>query len=116
MTFCTHSRWVLPESVRDLVIRHCLHEHGRKYMLHAIVVMPDHVHMVLTLRTDSAGHIYGLSEIMNGIKGASSHAINDIVAGTIGVGFKGLFDSFIPATFPKFIGQEVPAVGDGLIT
>lgn len=80
VTFCTRNRWVLPESVRDLVIKHCLHEHGRKYTLHAIVVMPDHVHMILKLHRDNSGRIYGLSEIMSGIKGASSHSINSALS------------------------------------
>jgi hypothetical protein len=30
VTFCTHRRWTLPESVRDLVLRHCLHDNGKK--------------------------------------------------------------------------------------
>jgi REP element-mobilizing transposase RayT len=76
VTFVTHNRWVLPESVRDLVLKHCLHDHGIKYHLHGVIVMPDHVHMIITALNDDEGDPFGLAEIMNGIKGASAHTIN----------------------------------------
>jgi REP element-mobilizing transposase RayT len=76
ITFCTHARWVLPESVRALVLRHSLHDHGRKYWLHVAVVMPDHVHMILSPYRDVAGCAFGLPEILHGIKSASAHAVN----------------------------------------
>ena len=76
VTFCTFHRWVLPESVRMPVLRHCLHHHEVKYQLHVAVVMPDHVHMIFTPGRDAAGAVFGLAEIMNGIKGASAHTVN----------------------------------------
>jgi REP-associated tyrosine transposase len=76
ITFSTWKRWQLPESVRSSVIRHCLHDHGIKHHVHGVVVMPDHVHMVLTPKLDQLGKPFGLHEIMNGIKGASAHSIN----------------------------------------
>ena len=66
----------MPESVRDLVLRHCLHEHGTKLRVHAAVVMPDHVHLLLTPLRDAAGNLYSLVEILQGIKGASAHSVN----------------------------------------
>lgn len=41
-TFSTHHRWILPESVRDVVLKHCLHDYGTKLWIHGLVVMPDH--------------------------------------------------------------------------
>jgi REP element-mobilizing transposase RayT len=42
-----------------------------------VVVMPDHVHMILTPLTDEiGGRIFPLPEIMKAIKGTSSHTIN----------------------------------------
>ena len=76
VTFVTKQRWVLPEVVRQLVLDACVRDHGSKYMLHGCVVMPDHVHLILSPLSDSAGDVYSLSEIMNGIKGASAHAVN----------------------------------------
>jgi len=76
VTFVTLNRWVLPESVRDLVLKHCLHDNWVKYHLHGVIVMPDHVHMIFSALTDDEGKSFGLAEIMNGIKGASAHTIN----------------------------------------
>ena len=30
VTFCTHQRWTLPEEVRPMVVKHCLHDEGLK--------------------------------------------------------------------------------------
>ena len=76
VTFSTYKRWVLPESARDLVLKNCLHDNGTKLCMHGLVVMPDHVHMVFTPLEDSLGRPFGLSEILNSIKGASAHSIN----------------------------------------
>jgi len=76
ITFATHKRWVLPESVRNLIIKHCLHDQGIKLQVHGVVVMPDHVHIIFSPLKDGKGNPFGLAEIMNGIKGASAHAIN----------------------------------------
>ncbi|MHB8377536.1 MAG: REP-associated tyrosine transposase [Dehalococcoidia bacterium] len=80
LTFATWNRWVLPERVRHLVLDHCAHEHGIKYELRAAVVMPDHVHLLFDPRTDDAGAVFGLAEIMSGIKGASAHSVNRALA------------------------------------
>jgi REP element-mobilizing transposase RayT len=76
VTFVTHRRWKIPESVRNLILKHCLYENGIKIHLHGVIVMPDHVHMIFTPLTDDEGATYGLSEIMQGIKGASARRIN----------------------------------------
>ncbi len=79
LTFCTYRRWILPESVRSLVLSHCLHGHSIKIQVHGLVVMPDHVHMVFTPSKDQKGNAFGLSEITNGIKGASAHSANRVL-------------------------------------
>jgi REP element-mobilizing transposase RayT len=76
ITFCTYKRWILPESIRDLVIRHCLHDHERKVWVHGLLVMPDHVHIIITPLVDAMGTFYSLAEILGSIKGASAHKIN----------------------------------------
>ena len=75
MTFSTHHRWILPESVRQIVIDTCLAGNGRKFALQAVVVMPDHVHIVLTPKYGENGTV-SIAEIMQAIKGASAHGIN----------------------------------------
>jgi len=77
LTFCTHQRWILPETVRDVVLGSCLHDNDTKIDIRAVVVMPDHVHMIFTpLVNEQAGEVYSLGEIMDAIKGASAHKIN----------------------------------------
>jgi REP element-mobilizing transposase RayT len=77
LTFCTHLRWILPETARDLVLASCLRDNDSKIDISAIVVMPDHVHMIFTpLVNLEAREVYSLGEIMDAIKGASAHKIN----------------------------------------
>ncbi len=76
ITFATRNRWKLPEAVRGAVLDRCVYAHGTRFELHAAVVMPNHVHLLLTPNNDSDGATFGLSQILNSIKGASSHAVN----------------------------------------
>jgi REP element-mobilizing transposase RayT len=77
ITFVTKFRETLPGQARDITLACCLHDHETKYRLHAAVVMPDHVHLILTPLTDETRRlIVSLVEIMKAIKGASAHGIN----------------------------------------
>ena len=77
MTFCTDRRWVLPESVRAIVLECCLHHDGERFDLRVAVVMPDHVHMIFTpLANQRALETYSLAKIMDSVKGFSAHKIN----------------------------------------
>jgi REP element-mobilizing transposase RayT len=79
VTFCTYRQWELPESVRDLVLQNCLHDHGLKLHVHGAVVLPDHIHLVFTPLKDDQGNPFSLAEILGGIKGASAHRINKVL-------------------------------------
>jgi REP-associated tyrosine transposase len=77
--FVTFRAWckdALAPSVREIVLRHCLHDQGTKARVHAAVVMPDHVHLLLTPLRDADGDLCSLVEILQGIKGASAHSVN----------------------------------------
>ncbi len=77
ITFVTKLRWILPPVARDLVLSSCCHDHRVKYELYVAVVMPDHVHLILTpLVNQQRDEIYSLIAIMRTIKGASAHLIN----------------------------------------
>jgi len=77
ITFVTKFRWILPDWARDRVLSSCRHDHRAKYELYVAVVMPDHVHLVLTpLINEDRHEVFSLIEIMQGIKGASGRAIN----------------------------------------
>jgi REP element-mobilizing transposase RayT len=77
ITFVTKLRWILPPMARDLVLSSCCHDHRVKYELYVAVVMPDHVHLILTPLVDQQpDEIYSLIAIMRTIKSASAHLIN----------------------------------------
>ena len=64
---------------RDVILQHCLHDHGRKYRLHAAVVMPDHVHLMLTPLRDADGWPHSLPMILKLIKGTSARSVNKLL-------------------------------------
>ncbi len=75
ITFSTSKRWILPNLARDIVMETCLRGDGHRFELHALVVMPDHVHLALTPRWDECGTL-SIPEIMQEIKSVSAHRIN----------------------------------------
>jgi REP-associated tyrosine transposase len=94
ITFCTGGRRVLPEGARDLVMAHCLREGGiqpfagegaratqakPRIHLHAVVVMPNHVHLLLTPLRDENGWPFPLVDILQCFKGATAHRINKLL-------------------------------------
>jgi len=79
VTFCCGCLDPLPEAVRNIVLRHCLHDDVAKAAIHAVVVMPDHVHLLLTPLRDLDGNPHSLVEILQGIKSASAHSLNRVL-------------------------------------
>ena len=93
VTFCTGGRMVLPEPARDLVLAHCFREAGilavagegarptsaARIRLHAVVVMPDHVHLLLTPLRDEDGWPFPLVDILQCLKSATAHRINRLL-------------------------------------
>ena len=58
---------------RKIILQHIIRGNGKYYKLIATVVMPDHVHILLTPETK-----FNLSRIMKGIKGVSARKINQL--------------------------------------
>ena len=78
VTFCTFQRWQLPETAREIVINSCLHDNATQYDLRAAVVMPDHVHLILVpLVNETEKRTWTMPEILDAVKGASAHLINN---------------------------------------
>jgi putative transposase len=75
VTFNTYCRWILPESARAIVFEACLYGNRKRFNLHGLVVMPDHVHLVFTPLRDNNGP-FSVADIMQAIKSASAHRIN----------------------------------------
>jgi REP element-mobilizing transposase RayT len=78
VTFCT-ARLQLPGGARDLVLEHCQREHGERIQLYAVVIMPDHVHMLLRPLRDKGGWPFPLVDILQCLKGATAHRINKLL-------------------------------------
>jgi len=64
-------RWVLPDSARDLALETIIRDHKTAYWLHTAVVMPDHVHVVIT-----PYDAWPTSAILQRIKSVSAHRAN----------------------------------------
>ena len=79
ITYSTWHRWHLPDAARSLALESCIRANGRKYQLYAIVVMPDHVHLVCLPLIDEKGTI-SIPEITRTIKSESAHRINDALS------------------------------------
>ncbi len=81
ITFVTKLRWKLPSLARDITLSSCCRDHRGKYELYVAVVMPDHVHLILTpLVDEKRRETFSLIDIMRSIKGASARSINQRLA------------------------------------
>ena len=99
VTFCTNGQ-VLPGQARDIVLEHWLREGGvrpsrqcgagalarerpkvftSRIHLHAVVVMPDHVHALLTPLRDPDGWSFPLVDILQCCKSTTAHRINRLL-------------------------------------
>jgi REP element-mobilizing transposase RayT len=76
VTFCKLIPDPFPDAARGLILSHCLHDHGKRIDLHAAVVMPDHVHLLLTPLMDEEGWAHPLASILKLIKGTSARSVN----------------------------------------
>jgi REP element-mobilizing transposase RayT len=78
ITFCKVNRIAFNPEARDAILHHCLHDHSKRYDLRAAVVMPDHVHLLLTPLRDEKGWPYSLPTILKLIKGTSARTMNKL--------------------------------------
>jgi REP element-mobilizing transposase RayT len=100
ITFRT-AQVVLTPGARDLVLEHCLREGGiggrafagggaratfdtlhafaPRIRLYAVVIMPDHVHLLLSPRRNRDGWPYPLVDILQCLKSVTAHRINKML-------------------------------------
>ena len=78
VTYCVRKGLTLSPQERDVALDCCMHIHERSAILHGAVVMPDHVHLILTPLVDETGAPRRLDRIMQGIKGTSARRINKL--------------------------------------
>jgi REP element-mobilizing transposase RayT len=82
VTFRTQVAFKLSPLARTLALHHCLHDNGKTIQMHAVVIMPDHVHLLFTAMRDAEGWIFALPEILRAIKGSSARSINRVIGRT----------------------------------
>ena len=82
---------ILPFAARDLVFEHCLREGGLRPLasesvgatprirLHAVVIMPDHLHLLLQPLRDRSGWPHPLVDILQCLKSTTAHRINKLL-------------------------------------
>jgi putative transposase len=79
VTFRKLNRDPFAANVRDVILQHCTHDDGKRYILHAAIVMPDHAHLLLTPIRDQDGWPYVLPAILKLIKGVSARSVNKLL-------------------------------------
>ena len=79
VTFRTKGDLFLPPAARSIALKHCLFENNKRVELHAVVIMPTHVHLLFTPMENDRAEPFSLAEIMKGIKGPSAYNINRLV-------------------------------------
>ncbi len=77
VTFRIRSGTLIPEE-REIVFSACKRLHGEEMTVHACVVMPDHVHLLITPHESAPGSWIPLGEIARSIKGFSARRINQL--------------------------------------
>ena len=82
VTFCKLNRDPFSANARDVILQRCLHDDGKRFILHAVIVMPDHVHLLLTPMRDPAGWPYALPAILKLMKGVSARSVNKLLGGS----------------------------------
>jgi REP element-mobilizing transposase RayT len=79
VTFRTKGDLFLPPSSRSIALRHSVYEDGKRVELHALVIMPSHVHLLFTPLENDHAEPFSLAQIMKGIKGTSAYNINRLL-------------------------------------
>ena len=79
VTFRKLSQNPFPANTRDVILQHCTHDDGNRIKLHAAVVMPNHVHLLLTPLRDEKGWPYALPAILKLIKGVPARSVNKLL-------------------------------------
>jgi len=86
---------ILSEAERTLVLQACRFWDSQRMILHAAVVMPDHVHLLVTPLEKAEGAWWSIADLMHSIKGYSAKEINRLRGGEGIVWQREYFDRII---------------------
>lgn len=79
ITFRAVKDFILTEEARDVVINSIKFHSNRKCHLHACVIMPDHIHLIIQPLEKTGGALYSIAEILHSIKSYSANQINRLL-------------------------------------
>lgn len=83
VTFCKRTQEPLSPAARSLVLDHCLRGNNRTMHPHGVVIMPEHVHLLLTPVRNAEGWPFPLKDILKLVKGPAARSVN-VLSGTRG--------------------------------
>jgi putative transposase len=69
---------IIPEA-RQVVLENCKFFHKIRYKLFAVVVMPDHVHILIKPFLKSETEYWSIGSILHSIKSYSAHQISRVM-------------------------------------
>ena len=70
---------ILPPEARKIILEACSYFDSTKYRLWVAVVMPDHVHLLLTPKEKAQGGFFSLTEILHSLKSFTGNRINHLL-------------------------------------
>lgn len=79
ITFVTWERLELTPEGRKVVLDACCFFHQKRYHVYAVVIMPDHVHLLLQPWQKSESEYWSLSSILHSIKSYSAKQIPKVM-------------------------------------
>lgn len=79
ITFNTWEKLELTIEARQVVLSACQFFNNQRYQIFALVVMPDHVHMLIQPWLKSENEFWSLSSIMNSIKSYSAKQVPKVM-------------------------------------
>jgi putative transposase len=79
VTFCTWERLELNQEARQLVLDTCRFFNQKRYKIFALVVMPDHVHLLIQPLMKSQTECWSLGSILHSIKSFSAKQIPQVM-------------------------------------
>ncbi len=62
-----------------IVLEVYIYQHKKMFWLHAVIVMPEHVHLIFDVCRDQDTAPFSLLEVMQNRKGVSAHRINRLL-------------------------------------
>jgi len=93
--FTAAGRSELSPALRDIVYEVLLFQHMKMYRMHAFVVMPEHVHTLMTPLREDDGRLWSIAEIAQNLKSVSAHRINKEVGRSGPVWQRECFDRIV---------------------